>query len=316
MLVLTEQDVKQVLDMKTAIEAVEQAMRDWGTRKASNHPRRRHPVPCGLFHIMDAALPAAGFMGLKSYTSARDGSNQFHVLLYSAETGRLEALIEAETLGAIRTGAATAVAARYAARKDSATLGLIGAGRQAATQLEALCAVFPIRHVAVYSRTPEKLARFCREQSGRLGVPVEPAPNVESTVRDKDLVVTATSSREPFLCGRWLAPGCHLTAMGANHLLRRELCEDVFQRTARVIVDDVEQARLESGEITAAVRAGLISWDQLVPLASVVAGAAPGRERPDEITLFKSHGIALWDIAVAAPVFRAARERGLGRETA
>lgn len=316
MLLLTEQDVLAVLDMKTAIEAVEEAMRDLGTQKASNHPRRRHRVPCGLLHIMDAALPTAGFMGLKSYTTARDGSNQFHVLLYSAEAGRLEAFIEADNLGAIRTGAATAVAAKYAARKESAALGLVGAGRQAVTQLEALCAAFPIRRVSVYSRTRDKLARFCEQQSARLGVPVEPAPDLESVVRDKDLVVTATTSKEPFLCGRWLAKGCHLTAMGANHMLRRELHEDVFEQTACVIVDDVEQARLESGEITAAVRAGLVTWDRLVPLALVVAGAAPGRTDPDEITLFKSHGIALWDIAVAARVFKAARARGLGRESA
>lgn len=315
MLLLSEQDVLAVLDMKTAIQAVEQAMRDWQTRKASNHPRRRHRVPCGLFHVMDAALPAAGFMGLKSYTTARDGSNQFHVLLYSAETGRLEALIEADHLGAIRTGAATAAAAKHAARKDSATLGLVGSGRQATTQLDALCSTFSLRRVSVYSRTRDKLVRFCEQQSARLRLPVEPAPDLETAVRDKDLVVTATTAREPFLCGRWLSRGCHVTAMGANHMLRRELCNDVFERTARVIVDDIEQARVESGELTEAVRAGFITWDRLVPLASVVAGAAPGRTDPDEITLFKSHGIALWDIAVAACVFRAARARGLGRES-
>lgn len=310
-LFLREADVEALLTMEEAIEAVEAAFRALGQGRAENRPRARAYVPGGVLNVMCAALPEAGVLGLKSYTGFRSGV-RFLVLLYSAEDGRLLAVIEADRLGQMRTGAASGVATRLLARADATTVGLIGAGWQAQSQLLAVCAVRPIQTVRVYSRTPSRAQAFAQAMSGQLGITVTPVPSAEEAVRDADILITATNSRDPVLLGEWLRPGQHINAIGSNQGVRRELDSAAVVRCDRVIVDQLEQARIEAGDLIAPITEGRFGWDRVEELAAVVTGRAPGRTRPEEITLFKSLGLAIEDMAVAARVYARALAEGRG----
>jgi ornithine cyclodeaminase/alanine dehydrogenase-like protein (mu-crystallin family) len=295
-LCVSEQEVRSLLSMPAAIEAVEEALGLLAEGRATNHPRRRHRAPGGLLHVMDAAMPTRGVMGLKAYTTFRD-ANRFHVMLYSTETGALLALIEADWLGRIRTGAATGVAVRRLARPDAAVVGILGSGRQARTQVEAVRAVRHVREVRAWSRTRENLRAFCDELGAR------PVESPRAAVEGADIVVTATPAREPILQGAWTAPGQCVVAMGSNHASRRELDEAAVRRADLIATDDIDQARIESGEL---IHAG-VDWTRVLPLAR--ARRADDRQ----VTLFKSNGIALEDVAAARVVWEAAAAKGLGR---
>jgi alanine dehydrogenase len=310
-IILRESDIEKLATMQVALDAVEQAFRLKGEGQAENAPRRRCRLEKGFLHVMSASLSTLGVAGLKSYTTS-EGKARFLVHLYSAADGSLLAIMEANKLGQIRTGAASGIAARYMARKGSSRLGIIGSGWQARAQLEGICAVLPIESVAAFSPTPQKLEAFCSEMTAKLGIQVRPAATPEEASRDKDVVVTATTAKEPVLKGEWLAEGTHITAIGANFLTRRELDVEVVRRSACVIVDSAEQAMLESGDLAAAVESGEFYWEDARELATVVSGEFPGREDDREITLFKSHGIGLEDVALAARIYDAAIKSRIG----
>ena len=312
-LFLTEADVGRLANMPMALEAVEAAFRLHGEGKADNAPRRRCHLEGGLLHVMSASLPSLGLAGLKSYTSIA-GKARFHVLLYSASTGELLAAIEGDRLGQLRTGAATGVATRHMAREEAARLGIFGTGYQARTQLEAVCAVRPIKTIVAYGRDADRRQAFCKEMTEKLGLGVYPAASPEEAAREMDVVVTATSAKEPVLRGEWLAPGAHVNAVGSNFLAKREIDDEAIRRSACVIVDSLEQARLESGELAHAVEAEAFYWEDARELGSVVTGEFPGREDASEITLYKSHGIALEDVALAGRIYDAARASGAGEK--
>ncbi|HYN89884.1 MAG TPA: ornithine cyclodeaminase family protein [Ardenticatenaceae bacterium] len=312
-LFLNEADVTRLADVRMALEAVELAFREQGSGQAVNEPRRRVRQPNGTLHFMAGALTQMGYWGFKAYTTTREGA-RFLVNLYDAASGRLLALIEANRLGQLRTGAASGVATRYCARPDAGRLGLFGSGFQAETQLEAIAAVRDLREVRVYSRTPEHRQEFAETMSRRLGLTVAPVESARAVVEDCDIVTTITSAREPLFDGRWLAPGTHVNAAGGNALTRAEVDTATIARASRIFVDDKEQARIESGELLQAAERNVLNWQRVRELGDVVAGVVPGRGTPDEITLFASHGIALWDIALAARVYEAARVARVGQE--
>jgi ornithine cyclodeaminase/alanine dehydrogenase-like protein (mu-crystallin family) len=312
-IILRESEIEELATMQMALDVVEQAFRLKGEGQAENAPRRRCRLEKGFLHVMSASLPTLGVAGLKSYTTS-EGKARFLVYLHSAVDGKLLAVMEANKLGQIRTGAASGVAARYMARKSSSRLGIIGSGWQARAQLEGICAVLPIETITAYSPTAEKLEAFCSEMTAKLGMKVHPAATPEEASRDKDVVVTATTAKEPVLKGEWLAEGTHVTAIGANFLTRRELDLDVVRRSACVIVDSSEQAMLESGDLAPAVEAGEFYWEDARELAAVVTGEYPGREDDREITLFKSHGIGLEDVALAARIYAAATKARIGEK--
>jgi len=310
-LLLTEDDVLRIVTMPMALEAVETAQRALGQASATNHPRRRHRTEKGLLHVMDAALPGLGVMGLKAYTTFRGDVNRFHVLLYSSDDGTLQAVVEADHLGRYRTGAASGVATRWLARPDARTLGVLGAGRQAVTQVLAVCAVRPIETVRVWSRSPDRAEAFCR---GLAGIAVSRASSAEHTVRGADVVVTATTSREPVLRSEWLSDGVHVNAMGANSLQKREIDRASVLRASLVAVDSVGQAKVESAALVDVAQSGQRDWSDIADLGDIIAGKTPGRTSPSQITLFFSHGIAAWDLALAKRVLDEARHRDLGTE--
>jgi ornithine cyclodeaminase/alanine dehydrogenase-like protein (mu-crystallin family) len=312
-LLLTEADVRAVLTMPLALEAVEQAFRRLASGEAVLHPRRRIQTPENVFmHYMAAADSVSGYMGMKIYTSAR-GAVRFLVPLFRTRTGELVALIEADYLGQMRTGAASGIATKYMARGDARAAGILGTGLQARTQLEAVVAVRRIERIRAFGRNPQRRADFCSEMTARLSVPVEPAASPEDTLRGADIVITATNSSTPVLRGEWLAPGTHINAIGGNFPQKRELDEAAVRRAEIIAADSVEQSKLEAGDLIQLFGDDAQEWSRVRELAEIVAGHAPGRSGAEQITLFKSSGIAIEDVATAARIYDLASERGLGQ---
>jgi ornithine cyclodeaminase len=312
-LFLSEEDVGQLLSMDLALSAVEAAHGAHGRGEAIDVPRQRTRLPTATLHILQGALLAEGVFGYKAYTTSREAS-RFLVHLFDAANGRLLALIEANTLGMMRTGAAGGIAAKYLSRPDAGVVGIFGAGWQARGQLEALCRVRPIRKIRVFSRDDAKRRAFCDDMARRLAVEVAPAANAEETVRDADIVVTVTSAVAPLFDGQWLPAGCHINAAGSNALARREIDETAVRRAGLICVDSRPTALAEAGDLLSSLEKGRIHDRQLVELGEVVAGTRPGRASPDQITLFESQGMAIQDLAVARRLLQLAREQGVGRE--
>ncbi len=309
-ILLRESDVRKLGSLKMALESVEEAFQLQGEKKTDNAPRRRSRLEQGLLHVMSASLPTLGYAGLKRYATVGN-SAKFYVDLYGGD-GRLLALIEAELLGQLRTGAATAVATKYMARANASSAGIIGTGFQARSQLEGVCAVRPVKTIKAYSRNQEHRELFCKEMSAMLGIQVEPASTAEEAVQGFDIVITATNSKDPVIKGEWLAPGTHLNAIGSNNLNRREIDVEAVRRSACVVVDSVEQSMTEAGDLASAFEAGAFYWEDARELGLVVIGDYPGREDDREITIFKSNGIALEDIAFAGRIYQAAQKAGMG----
>jgi ornithine cyclodeaminase/alanine dehydrogenase-like protein (mu-crystallin family) len=312
-LYLTEQDVRQLLPMSLALEAVEAGLRKMALDEAHLIPRQRVVTDHAVLHSMGAAAKSLGYMGTKVYSTTRKGHSQFLVTLFHGKTGQLLALIQADVLGQIRTGAASGLASRVMARPDASEVGILGSGKQARTQLEAVCLVREVQRVSVYSPTPEHRQAFAIAMSQHCGVEVVPVARPEDAVRGKDIVITATTSREPVLQGQWLAPGTHVNAIGSNMMGRTELDVESFRRCADVIVDSKDQARSEAGDFQQAIEEGVLHWSDIRELGQVLLGRYAVRKQAPDITIFKSLGIAIEDIAVAGRVYERAKEAGVGQ---
>ncbi len=313
MLRLTEDDVKRLLTMEDALREVEAALRDLGEGKAENQPRQRVRGPHTVLNVMPASWPGRGYFGFKYYTVSREAA-RFWVHLFDANTGSLLAVLEANRLGQMRTGAASGIATKYLARSDASIVGILGAGWQAESQLAALCAVRRISAVRCYSRTESKRLAFAERMSSALGVDATPAVSPDKAVRGAEIVVAATTSATPVVQGEWLEPGAHINAMGANRLEARELDDAAVRRCSLIVADSVDQARWEAGDLAGPVSQGVLRWDRISDLGQLVAGKGPRRTRREEVTLFKSLGLAIEDVAVAAFVYERARKEGLGTE--
>ena len=310
-LLLREHHVTELLDIETAIDAVEEVLRDQAEGAATNRPRYRVATPSSQLHVLAAGDKRLGVMGLKAYTVSRKGA-RFLVLLYSTETGDMLAMIEADRLGQMRTGAATGVATKYMARASAETVGIFGTGWQAESQLMAVCAVRQIKTIKTYSRSQEHRQAFARKMASLLRCEVTPADTPEEAARGCSIVITATSAREPVLKGEWLDEGAHVNAVGSNFLSKAEIDVETVKRASVVAVDSIEQSRVEAGDLMPAIERGVISWESVTELGHIVAGHRSGRSSDDDITLFKSNGIALEDISTALRVYNLARERGIG----
>lgn len=312
-LYLREEEVERLLTMEMALEAVEAGFRAVAAGRAQNQSRQRLRTAGGaLLHYMAAADDSTGFFGMKLYTSSPAGV-RFLVPLYHGDTGALVALLEADHLGCMRTGAASGIATKHMARKDASRVGLLGSGHQAPTQLLALAQVRRLTGVRVYSPDAEHRRAFAERMSSKLSLPVEAAHTAEEAVQGADIVVTVTSASNPVLEGRWLTAGTHINAVGVNSARRRELDHTVVSRAARIVVDSREQSQREAGDLIVPFRSHPERWQAVRELSEVVAGEFPGRSDPQEITLFKSNGIALEDVATAVRVYERARAEGLGQ---
>jgi alanine dehydrogenase len=313
-LLLTEANVKSLLTMPLALEAVEDSFRRLAERSALVHSRQRLHIPGKSYlHYMAAGDSTSGYMGLKIYTSAREGL-RFLVPLFQAESGDLVALIEADYLGQMRTGAASGVATRFMAREEARTAGIVGTGLQARTQLEAIALVRKLGSVRAFGRDQKRREQFAKEMTARLQIPVTAVSSAEEAVRGSDIIITSTTSSNPVVEGRWLEDGMHINAIGANFPQKRELDDEAVRRAGIVAVDSREQSRQEAGDLIHAFGGDEAQWGRVQELAGIVAGKTPGRTASTQITLFKSNGIAIEDIVVGGRVYELARERGIGRE--
>ncbi len=311
-LYLTESDVQQLLTMDMALEAVEAGFRKLSLDEAVNVPRQRCQTDQVMLHVLPAAAKTLNAIGLKAYTTGKFAP-QFQVFLFDPKLGGLIAIIEADHLGAIRTGAASGVATKKLARKDAATVGIYGTGKQARTQLQAVCKVRKITRAHVYGRTEEHRVNFAQEQSELCGIPVVPVGTPAEAAKGMDIVITATSAREPVLLGEWLAEGSHVNVIGSNFIAKLETDTEVFRRASLITVDSKDQARLEAGDLVAPIQAGITSWADIREFAHVLVGRYPGRESPEDVTIFKSLGLGIQDVAVAARVYAKALEQNIGK---
>ena len=306
-LYLREADVEALLTPADAVVAVEGCFARLASGSVENRPRYRIRLDQGRLHVMAAVDLELGVTGAKVYAGFAGGA-RFVLPLFAADRPELLALIEADRLGQLRTGAASAVAARHLARSGARTLGVIGTGWQAESQVACIRAGLPaIERVVAYSRNEERLADFCRRFD------CEPA-EYNRDAAEQDVVVTITTSRDPVLRGEWLRPGALVCAAGANRIEARELDNAALERASFVCCDSVEQARIEAGDLVEPVERGVLDWLEVHELSEVIAGSTGGRQSDDDIVVFKSLGIAAEDLAVAAIVAERARARGLGVE--
>ena len=313
-LFLPESDVKSILTMPLALEAVEDSFKRLADGSAILHSRARLHIPGKSYlHYMAAGDAISGYMGLKIYTSSKDGL-RFLILLFSVESGDLLAQIEADYVGQMRTGAASGLATRLLARADAKTVGIIGTGLQARTQLEAISRARKIETVRAFSRDQQKRETFASEMSAALKIPVTAVSSAEQAVRDTDIVVTSTTSTNPVLEGRWLTPGTHLNAIGANFPQKHELDAEAIRRCDLIVADSREQSKLESGDLIQMYGDDQRRWTNVINFAEIVSGKTPGRTSDSQITLFKSNGIATEDIVVAGRIYELAKEQGMGRQ--
>lgn len=315
MLLITEQDVRQLLPMEECLKVTENLFRSVAQGGTSNMTRYRVPLPKGIQHVLGGMSTDFGATGLKTYVSggAGGGVARMVVLLFHIESGEPLVMLSADALGQIRTGAATGVATKYMARHDATTVGIIGAGYQAETQLEAVCGVRPINRVWVYSRTLEHREAFAIKMADHLGIQVSPVDSAEEAVDGADVVITITNSREPLFDGDALHPGTHVNAAGSNHWQRRELDEKAIRRSNLIAVDNLPQAKIEAGDLIWAYERRVFRWESAVELGDVVSGQVAGRTSRDDITVFESQGIGIEDVAAGMHVYSKAVQQGLGQ---
>jgi ornithine cyclodeaminase/alanine dehydrogenase-like protein (mu-crystallin family) len=306
-LYLTESDVAELLEPADAVDVIEECIRRMAAGEVEIAPRRRLRLPEGALADMAASDLGLGLAGGKLYAATPQGAT-FVVCLFDSATSQLVAVLEADHLGCLRTGAASGVAARHLAKRGALTLGVLGCGHQAVTQVACVRAALPsLERVLAYCRTPERLASFC----ARVGA--DPAEGHREAAA-QDVVVTITTSRDPVIRGEWLQPGALVVAAGANVASRRELDNVVLERASFVCCDWLEQARVESGDLIDPVEAGVLDWLEVHELHEVVAREVVARHSDTDVIVFKSNGIAAWDVALGAEAVRRARERGVGRE--
>ncbi|HEY2383763.1 MAG TPA: ornithine cyclodeaminase family protein [Terriglobia bacterium] len=309
-LYLKEEEIENLVAVPEVIEVLDAAFRDQSAGRAWNNPRSRIRVPGGALHLMAGAIP--GYFGYKAYTVG-GGQAKFFFFLYSAQTMELLALMEADALGQKRTGAATGLATQVLSNADSTQATIFGAGWQAQTQLLALDAVRRMNQVFIVSKRPERRYEFIKKMQPQVKTQLVAARSAEDAVRSSQIVTTITNSRDPVLKGEWLQPGTHVNAAGGNTLIRREFDDETVLRSNRIVVDSLDQCKLEAGEFVTAIETGKRHWEDFAELRDVIAGSKPGRAAASDITIFKSGGIAMEDVAIGKLVYERAVERGIGR---
>jgi ornithine cyclodeaminase/alanine dehydrogenase-like protein (mu-crystallin family) len=313
-LLLREADVRAILTMPLALELVEESFKRLAEGSGVSHPRRRLKLAeKGFLHYMAASDAKGGYVGLKIYTVSPSGA-RFLVPLFSGHSGEFLALIEANYLGQARTGAASGLATKVMAREDARVVGIVGTGLQARTQLEAVALARKLELVRAYGRDAARRETFAKEMSARIGVRVAPAASAEEAVRGADIVVTSTTSSKPVVEGKWLERGAHVNAIGVNFAEKAEIDAEGVERADVIAADSVEQSKMEAGDLIQAFGADSKRWELVRELSGIVAGKIPGRTNRDQITLFKSNGIAIEDVVVAGRIYELARERRMGRE--
>jgi alanine dehydrogenase len=306
---LKEAEVSRLVNIEDAVVAVEDVGRSMAAGETIFLARERLRMKSGFLHLMPACMEEDGVFGYKAYTSFK-GNVRFLVHLFDSKTGELLAIVEGDNLGQLRTGAASAAATRVLARQDVSTLGLIGSGYQAETQLTALLTVRPFKSVRVYSRNFDHAQAFCERMQSASKAKLEAARQV-SDAAACDVVVTITSATSPVLSGEMLSPGCHVNAAGGNTLVKRELDESAVLSADVLVIDSREQGMKECGDFLPLLEKGKLHWSDVFEFRDLFNGAA-SRKTDNSITLFKSQGIGAWDVALAKTIYEHAVEQNVG----
>ena len=312
-LFLKDEDVAQCVTMDAMLEAIESMQRQYGDGQAHNMTRRKIIADSGMLSVMGGGLFHQGLLGVKTYTVVK-GAYSFQVSLYDANTGELLLYTQANRLGQLRTGATTGVAVKHLANPGDATVGIIGTGGQAPTQLEALSKVRGIKKIKAYSRTQERREEFACRMTDTMGVEVSAVASNEDAVRDCDIVLCIAATMDPVVEGAWLKDGSTLIGAGPTTWRAREVDEAVITRAGKLIVDSTEQAAIEAGDLCSAVDKGIIQWSKVHELRHVVSGAVTGRDSKDQLVYAKIMGTGVADVAAAKLAYDSAKAAGLGTE--
>ncbi|MSQ06906.1 MAG: ornithine cyclodeaminase family protein [Dehalococcoidia bacterium] len=313
-LFLRDEEVRQVVDMEQMLAAIETMQARFGQGEAYNLPRRKIIAKGGMLAVMGGGLFYDGVMGVKTYTVVK-GVYSFQVSLYDAGTGRLLCYTQANRLGQLRTGATTALAVKHLAKGDAVTVAILGTGYQAPTQLEAVRQVRNLRQVRAFSRNAQRRQQFAETMTDALGVDVVAASSAQEAIAGSDVVICiAATMTEPVVQGDWLAPGCTVVAAGPTTWRAREVDDATLTRADKLVVDSIEQAPLEAGDLASAADRGLIQWSQLQELRQVVAGNVKGRDNPRQIIYAKMMGTGVADVAAAKLAYDRAKAAGVGVE--
>lgn len=312
-LFLRDQEVNQCVSMDDMLGAIESMQRHFGQGEAYNLPRRKIIAPSGQLAVMGGGLFYEGVMGVKTYTVV-NGQYSFQISLYDANTGQLICYTQANRLGQLRTGATTGVAVKYLSNSNAATVGIIGTGHQASTQLEAVCKIRKVSLIKAYSRTTQRRDAFAKTMTDSLGVKVTSSASSEAAVQNSDIVICIAAAMDPVLEGKWLSPGCTIIGAGPTTWRAKEVDDDTLTRADRIFVDSAEQAPQEAGDMSSAVDRGILQWNQLQELRHVVAGGIKGREGDKEIIYAKLMGTGVADVAAAKLAYDRAKAQGLGTE--
>lgn len=311
-LFLREAEVASLVAWSEANAVVEKALVAHAAgESAHNRTRQRVPAGNGVLNVLSGGCAATGLVGLKSYALGFDRRTPHAlVLLYSCETGDLAAVLEGNHLSDLRTGALSTAGVRMLARPGPLRVGVFGSGRQARAALRSLAASRKLAGVTVYSRSAERVARFCDEMAAGLGLPVRPARAPEEAAKEVDVIITATTASEPVLFSTWVGGGTHISAVGANSAQRSELDSGLVQQAAVIAVDDPEQARVDAGDLLAL--GSRLDWQRVYHIGDIMRGKIPVNRRPDDVTLFEAVGVAVADVAVGALAYRKALDAGVG----
>ena len=312
-LFLKDEDVAQCVTMDAMLEAIESMQRQYGDGQAHNMTRRKIIADSGMLSVMGGGLFHQGLLGVKTYTVVK-GAYSFQVSLYDANTGELLLYTQANRLGQLRTGATTGVAVKHLANPEDATVGIIGTGGQAPTQLEALSKVRGIKKIKAYSRTQERREEFACRMTDTIGVEVSAVASNEDAVRDSDIVLCIAATMDPVVEGAWLKDGSTLIGAGPTTWRAREVDEAVITRAGKLIVDSTEQAAIEAGDLCSAVDKGIIQWSKVHELRHIVSGAVTGRDSKDQLVYAKIMGTGVADVAAAKLAYDSAKAAGLGTE--
>jgi len=317
-LLLTNKDVEQAADIKTQIDSIEKGLLEEANNAVDLPPRLNLATTSGFFRVKPAVMRDSGLMGYKVFHGSIQQGVRYLIAVYNEKDGILLSLMDAAYLTAARTGATTGVATKYMAPPAAKTVGVIGSGLEATTNLQAVCVVRPIEEGKVFSPTPANRERFARRMGDKLGINLTAVDTPEQAVKDVDTVVVATNTTGVgdliAYRGKWMQTGGHVNSIGSTGLQLREIDAETFRRAERIVVDSRVQMEGESGDLKAALDAGTYDRSKVTELKEVVAGRTKGRSSLEEITLFKSVGTAIQDVAAGFAVYKEAVRQGLGQD--
>ena len=312
-LFLRDEEVSRCVSMDDMVPSIEDMQRHFGQGEVSNLPRRKIVAPSGQLAVMGGGLFYDGVLGVKTYTVVR-GKYSFQVSLYNASDGTLLCYTQANRLGQLRTGATSAIACKYLSKDNASTVGIIGTGYQAPTQLEAISKVRNIKEIRAYSRNRSNLETFASTMSASLGINVVPAATNQAAVEGSDIVICMAATMEPVVNGDWASPGITVIGAGPTTWRAREVDDAVISKAAKIFVDSLDQAPYEAGDMASMVDRGLLQWSKLSELRHAVAGSIAGRDNDQQVIYAKMMGTGVADVAAAKLAYDRAKATGLGTE--